>query len=589
MQQNYQLDHIINPNEGAKIQTKLRVVSQNVAEIEIDIQFSSLCVPQPIVFCFQTPCVEMFSIWGTGLRMRQYLGADWSKIGSSSCLSSGAPLHAILSQSGENRLCFALSDAKTPCKLSSGVNEETALLFTELQLFKAPIAPIDHYHAILRIDTTHEPFDQTVKKVEYWWGSECDYPAASIPASARDPMYSTWYSFHHTFTADKIAEQCRMAKELGMEAVIVDAGWEMEDDFRTFAYCGDWEYARNKFPNMREFADRIHKIGMKVLFWFSVPFVGARSKAYKRFADMILGIHEGEGENACYRLDPRYPEVRAYLVDIYRNAMLEWGIDGFKLDFIDSFKLSAETPPSDPRRDIVSLEDAVDCLLAEVTSALRAINPDVLIEFRQTYTGPVIRKYGNLFRVFDCPNDPLLNRFAMGEMRTMMGNAVVHSDMLMWHTAETPEAVARQLLATLFMVPQISVLIDTLPKAHYTVLQNYLALWKANREVLLEGEFRAYDPVSHYSLMSAEKNGILIAAAYIDTPLQIAKSYDKICLFNASGKTRLALRYEGAPATYTMCVYNCLGEQVLEQTGKFEAGIYDLSVPDGGRVELQKS
>ena len=589
MKQLYQLDHIINPNEGAKIQTQPRVISKNVTEIEIDIRFSSLCVPQPIVFCFQTPCVDLFSIWGTGLRMRQYLGADWGKIGSSSCLSSGAPLHALLAQNGENRMCFALSDAKTPCKLCSGVNEETALLFTELQLFKAPIAPIDHYHAILRIDTTHEPFDQTVKKVEKWWGSECGYPAASIPVSARDPMYSTWYSFHHTFTADKILAQCRMAKELGMEAVIVDAGWEMEDDFRTFAYCGDWEYARNKFPNMREFSDRIHKIGMKVLFWFSVPFVGARSKAYKRFSTMVLGKHEGEGENACYRLDPRYPGVRSYLVDIYRNAMLEWGIDGFKLDFIDSFKLSAETPQSDPRRDIVSLEDAVDCLLAEVTSALRAINPDVLIEFRQTYTGPVIRKYGNLFRVFDCPNDPLLNRFAMGEMRTMMGNAVVHSDMLMWHTEETPEAVARQLLATLFMVPQISVLIETLPKPHYTVLQNYLALWKANREVLLEGEFRAYDPVAHYSLMSAEKDGILIAAAYIDTPLQIAKSYDKICFFNVTGKQCLALRYEGQTAAYTMRVYNCLGEQILEQASILTAGIYDLSVPDGGRVELQKS
>ena len=169
---------------------------------------------------------------------------------------------------------------------------------------------------------------------------------------------------------------------MGMDTLIVDAGWEMDGPERTFAYCGDWSPVASKFPDMKAFSDRIHALGMKVMFWFSVPFVGKRSKAYERFKDMLLGIHENTGENSCYRLDPRYPEVRAYLVDIYRNALLKWGIDGFKLDFIDSFKLSADTPESDPRRDVTSLEDAVDRLLKEITEALREINPEVLIEFR---------------------------------------------------------------------------------------------------------------------------------------------------------------------------------------------------------------
>jgi alpha-galactosidase len=64
----------------------------------------------------------------------------------------------------------------------------------------------------------------------------------------------------------------------------------------------------------------------------------------------------------------------------------------------------------DERRDYHSLEDAVDALMAETADTLRGINPEVLIEFRQRYVGPAIRKYGNMLRVKDCPNDAIRNR-----------------------------------------------------------------------------------------------------------------------------------------------------------------------------------
>ena len=584
----YEPYQIINENQGATLRTSANVISKQIVELRVGVTFASVCVPKTMTLCFRTPCVDLYSIWGTGLRMRQYLPTDWSKIGSSASLASGAPLHAVLGQNGENRVTFALSDAKTPCKIRSGVNEETSTLLTEVILFKEPIAPLDHYEVTIRLDRTHEPFDNTVRRIDAWWQSDCGYLAAYVPVAARQPVYSTWYSFHNDVSAESIVKQCALAKAMGMDTLIVDAGWEMDGPERTYAYCGDWAPVASKFPDMKVFSDRIHALGMKVMFWFSVPFVGKRSRAYERFKDMLLGIQEDAGENSCYRLDPRYPEVRAYLVDIYRNALLEWGVDGFKLDFIDSFKLNADTPESDPRRDITSLEDAVDQLLKEVTEALREINPEVLIEFRQTYTGPVIRKYGNMFRVFDCPNDSMRNRFAMGELRTFMGSAAVHSDMLEWHADDTSASVARQLLSTLFMVPQISVLLDELSEEHSCILKNYLAFWKAHQEVLLDGEFRAYDPTAHYSVMTSRKDGTLIAAAYLDTPLEIEAELEKIFFFNATAKDRLTVRFAIPSDTYTCCIYNCLGELLSEETREFPEGIYDLPVPDGGRAELTK-
>ena len=55
---------------------------------------------------------------------------------------------------------------------------------------------------------------------------------------------------------------------------------------------------------------RVHRLGMKYMMWFSVPFVGKNSRfAYERFKGMLLDDH---GDGTCV-LDPRYPEVRDYL------------------------------------------------------------------------------------------------------------------------------------------------------------------------------------------------------------------------------------------------------------------------------------
>lgn len=60
-------------------------------------------------------------------------------------------------------------------------------------------------------------------------------------------------------------------------------------------------------------------------------------------------------------LDPRYPEVREFLIGIYEKALLDWDLDGFKLDFVDEFVV---TPfggrEEDERRDCTSFTEAAD-------------------------------------------------------------------------------------------------------------------------------------------------------------------------------------------------------------------------------------
>ena len=222
-------------------------------------------------------------------------------------ISVGAPVQTVIGMDGKNILTAAVADVKTPMQIGTGISEHTAALCCDITFFTLPMAPFDRYETTLRIDTRSIAYEQAVKAVGTWW--EGFYDKADVPEIARLPVYSTWYSFHQAFTPDEIEAQCRMAKDMGMQSIIVDDGWQTEDSSLGYAYCGDWEPAEGKVGDIRVFSDMVHKTGMKLIVWFSVPFVGEHSSLWKRFEGMTL--HTCAKGYDC--LDPRYKEVRQYL------------------------------------------------------------------------------------------------------------------------------------------------------------------------------------------------------------------------------------------------------------------------------------
>ncbi len=114
--------------------------------------------------------------------------------------------------------------------------------------------------------------------------------------------------------------------------------------------------------------------------------MGHKSRNRARFSDKILCDDERLQAGV---LDPRYPEVRDFLIDKYAFFAREYSIDGFKPDFIDRFHTDSE-PPYAQGMDTECVCDAVQTLMITVRDSLTAINPDVMIEFRQHYTGPII-------------------------------------------------------------------------------------------------------------------------------------------------------------------------------------------------------
>ena len=493
---------------------------------------------------FQVPQVEMFYRWSVN-DGNFALPPNWG----GACVSEFArnmPLYAFLNGNDESVLALAASECTRVVDFKGGVREEGSLLEIGFRYFEKPEAPISHYQTSVRIDTRRQYFGKAVSEGAAWIEKAGGYRIASAPPAAFDPLYSSWYSFHQDVFAKPLEEELEIAARLGMKTVILDDGWQTDDTGRGYAFCGDWEVSRRRFPDMAAHVKKVHALGMKYMVWYSVPFVGLKSANYAKFKGKYL-IDEVPGQGAAV-LDPRFPEVRAFLVETYVKAVKAWDIDGLKLDFIDSFGLPATDPAEKENyagRDVYSVSEAIDRLMREIRAALVAVKSDILLEFRQSYVGPGVRQVGNMLRVGDCPGDMRRNRFAIANLRLVSGDTAVHSDMLEWNFAETPASAARYVINSMFGVVQYSLMLRSAPREHREMIEKWIRFSQEHRQTLLHGRFTPRHPELQYPVIEAESDEERIIGLYDDGRVLEIPDAKKTIVMNASGKDAFVIRRNG--------------------------------------------
>lgn len=541
--------------------------------------------PPRLALEWREPLVDAVCIWTSAAGRDKGLPPDWKPLRLTATATSQAPLFCVVSGAGQNRLTAACSDALHPVELEAGVVEETGELACRAAFFADPPAPARRHELTLRVDRRAVPYEQALADAAAWWAAAPGCAPSPVPDCARAPMLSTWYSFHQVLVPDEVEDECRRARALGCEAVIIDDGWQTLDAARGYAFTGDWEPER--IPDMAGHVRRIHDAGLKVILWYSVPFVGMKSRAWQRFASKMLYVMEDRGAGV---LDPRYPDVREFLLDTWERAVSAWDLDGLKLDFVDRFATMPETPRGlADGRDHASVMDAVDRLLGDAMDRLRRLRPDILVEFRQPYIGPRMRRYGNMFRANDCPADQVRNRVSIVDVRLLCGDTACHGDMLMWHPDEPPESAALQLLAVLFSVPQISVRLGRLPPAHHEMLRFWLGFWRGHQDILLTGALRAASPELNYPLVSAVHDGELIVATYADAVVALPAALPpRVAIVNATRGDRVTLALE-QPAARRVLVRDCRGRVVSDGRRELSAGAHRLAVPPAGLIELEEA
>ena len=316
---------------------------------------------KPVTLVFNFPSVDINAYWSPIITIDKV--NYWNNRFSSKA-SRYAPVFSWYNNELTNRITIALSDALNMSEFSGYVREEDVNFYPRIRLFKERMPKTKSYEVTLRIDTRAVEYHKSLDAVAQWWADMPEYKPMFVPESAKEPMYSTWYSYHQNITAKEIVEECKIAKSLGCEAVIVDDGWQTNDGNRGYAYTGDWNPER--IADMKGFVDSVHALDMNFILWYSLPFMGENAKNYKRFKGKYLRYWDGQG---TFVMDPRYPEIREYIINTYIDAMEKWNVDGFKLDFIGRFSSVEETKLTKANgRDFASVNEATDYLMTEITN-----------------------------------------------------------------------------------------------------------------------------------------------------------------------------------------------------------------------------
>lgn len=578
---------ILGDTSNINISTK-RDLIDSIEYITINFTSEDKFIFPKFILKLSVPAIDIHYKWNSKIHLLKALNLDWFNNLHICNGFTGAPTECLMNYNNMNKFTIALSDTLNTIKFQSLIFEETAEYEYNITLFENCNIPRDSYSLTLRIDTNEIPYYEALDNVAKWWETLEGNKPASVPELARKAMYSSWYSFHQMLDEKEILNQCRLSKALGCESIIIDDGWQTDDNNRGYAYCGDWEVATSKIKDMKNFVSNVHDEGMKILFWYTVPFIGEKSKVFDKFKDMLI---DPINEREWYVLDPRFPEVREYIINLYEKALIEWDLDGFKLDFVDEFVVTPFSGnANDERRDFESVADAADKLLKDCISRLKSIKPDIMLEFRQTYNGPMMRTYGNIFRAVDCPLDDLENRIRICDVRLLAGDSAVHSDMIMWNIKDTVESAALQFVNILFSVPQISMLIDKLPQNHYNMLKFYCDLWNKYRDAFINGTFTPLNPFNKYTVLSGVHNDTFVCTYHSNEVINLESLHKTMVFVNGSSSSDLHLNIKindikftsnelNVQSTRHLTIYNCEGEVIFDNDIILNNGYNHFTLP----------
>ncbi|MGW6916315.1 glycoside hydrolase family 36 protein [Kitasatospora sp. NPDC054939] len=535
-----------------------RTVDEGVLEVTVE-------DPAEARIEWRVPCVDATSFWTPEPRGTGWLPAAWSSPARVS-LARGAAVGALVG-TGDAAICAFAAD-RDEALAGAGVVEETG----EFRFWVRATGRLT-----VRIDTSGRHYARCLAAVAGWWWSG---RRAHVPDAARRPAYSTWYTLQQNVTPEVVEQQAALGKPLGLDTIIVDDGWMTRDRTRGYGHCGDWEPL--SLPDTAAHVARVHELGVRYLLWYALPFVGKDSAAWHTVGRFALADVDHLG---AVVVDPRYPQVREHLTDALARAVEEWGMDGLKVDFIDWFGVQ-DPPAPGPEADCATVDEGLHKLLGAIRRRITAVRPDAMIEHRQPYVSPGLWPYATMIRATDCPLSPHENRQRTIDTRLVAGPLAVHSDMLMWHPAESPEQVACHLINVLFAVPQISVDLAAQNTGQREALAFWLGVFREHLGTLQLGELRPARPDLGYPLVAAAAAGTLVVARYAPLPVRIGDDpWHTLLVANADDDPEV--RLVGGRGTAEATVQDARGRTVATQTVDLALDAA-VTVPRGGLLTLRR-
>lgn len=511
--------------------------------------------------------------WHPGASGSRPLPPDWAGRTVTSLVAS-TPLGALHDAAGRVLLGWAADEDVAELALTLGVSEEHKTFVVEVRPVRPRSAPLR-----VVLDTSGDTLAPVVQRLTGWLSARHAEPPLVPPPAARVPVYSTWYTFTQDVDADLVAAEGALAAQLGCGSVFVDDGWQRLAHGRGYQGCGDWRPDPAKFPDLTATVDRLHGQGLAVALWVAPLLLGDQSDVFARLAPFApVRVEEGL---RCHVLDPRHAEVRAFVVETCLRLVTEHGVDLLKIDFLDQAMVYRDASGAD-------VGQAMAELLGDLRRALvDAGRSEVAFEFRQPYVSPALARHAQILRAGDCPADALVNRRSSVDARLVAAGRVVHADPMMWGTAGGAAAVAQQLYAGWFAVPQISMRLAALDEVQSAALAGLLGLWREHAEVTQAEELAVTGAEHGYATVSATRADLDRSVVVRHAPVVVdldALPTRQVEVVNATAEPRLTVRTRRPVAEGTARTASGTGAGPVAVTG---AGLLDLPVEPWGSVSLR--
>jgi alpha-galactosidase len=543
-------------------------------------QFTARDAGTRVIF-IEAPLGDGVGYWHPDSKWERALPADWHGRTSTSLVSS-APIGCLYDHADNAIVAFALDELVRQVAIRFGVSEESASFVVRIELVMEEGQTLS-----LLVSHGGESLTSTVADLREWLQSGLGVAPMPVPIAAREPVYSTWYSFHDSMTAESLEAEALEARALGCGSVFIDFGWQRGGVGRYFDGCGDWVADAQKFPDFAGTVARLKEHDLAVVAWIAPLFVGENSAAITALRPWAPIVEETLRVRI---LDPRIPEVRTHAVAECMRVVREYGLDGLKIDFLDTAMAYVGI---DGPGDMSDVGEAMSLMLGDLRAALHSDGLDsIIIEFRQPYVSPAIAAFGNVLRAGDCPGDTLTNRTSIIDARMSSSQQVVHSDMMMWHPELEPQAVARHLHSALFSVPQLSVMLRSASEEHRSVIRSWLAQWRQLSATLLDGQISARGAHIHFPVVRADSPdgaSAVIAVYEPDQVVVLERPAAHTVVVNATPLGMLRLDLTGSVDAFTAVCRDLHGSVTAERELDGSTGLVALPVVPSGTATLSRT
>ena len=159
------------------------------------------------------------------------------------------------------------------------------------------------------------------------------YPKRRMPVA-----YNSWMSRFDNISYEILSEQLTLAKSIGAEYFVIDAGWFGKPN-EWFGSVGDWSECldASMAGRMKSFADKVHECGLGFGLWFEIERASLSSQSYRLHPELYL-VDSG---NAFLNFADR--RAQDFILNTLCENIDKYSIDYIKFDFNASLTYDRES------------------------------------------------------------------------------------------------------------------------------------------------------------------------------------------------------------------------------------------------------